>query len=633
MFCPKCGKNLEDDSNFCSYCGMNLTECLNQPEDVEEYTEKEEKEEEKESVDTVRKIVPSDIKGKHRRKGARKIGIAAILFVFAVFIIKGLFFSVPDEDNAYAYLYNGRYKLVSSQKKGKAVDLDSDRLGSVDPLAVSFSPDGKYVYYFTMFDNDSQTGSLCRAEYNKLKKDPEKNSSCFEIVATDVQMNIDFLEDGSVLYRKKDGALQYYNGEEIFRVAENVVRYYTDGDSRIVYFTGNYDDDMQLYGVSTKDMDSRKLLSSDFYHVLDYGNVDDFICMKYDNASGDYKTDLYSMGYDKAPEMIGKDVYVYNETSDRVYFTAVDGKKIVLYDYVSDPEGENDRSAERNALRDTLKDEKNAYPLKTLYYYSGGEKQVVDENVLSVQCIGDLILFNTVDQVDKIDFKDVTSPEDVSDLFWIDYRKQNYFIVGTDGEKLRMSESAASVLTEVMDDVYPQAYIEGSVVYLRYESNLLAGEIKNGTVEKFSIISDDAYSLQRAGGNIYYLSSGYAESGYLCYDLYVCREGKPKQVVEHVRREEINIYEDGMILAATKYTGDYDFELSMVSANGAEKIIADHVTRFIRVRDSSVLYISDGDIWFCDGKKNRKLQQDVAQVWSRDQVEPELIYHEYDFPG
>ena len=72
--------------------------------------------------------------------------------------------------------------------------------------------------------------------------------------------------------------------------------------------------------------------------------------------------------------------------------------------------------------------------------------------------------------------------------------------------------------------------------------------------------------------------------------------------------EEVNLYSDGKILAYTDGTY-YKHELSMIDADGKATVISDDVSKYIRVDNSTLLYISDGDLYSYDGKeKNKKVK-------------------------
>lgn len=60
-----------------------------------------------------------------------------------------------------------------------------------------------------------------------------------------------------------------------------------------------------------------------------------------------------------------------------------------------------------------------------------------------------------------------------------------------------------------------------------------------------------------------------------------------------------------MMLAYTGYESSSGRELSMINAKGESTLIGDNVTQYIRVDKSTLLYISDGDLYSYNGKKKK----------------------------
>ena len=147
MFCPKCGGKLPDGSKFCSACGEKLTDVT--PEVQEELKV------EDASVSTVPatpiNIPKPDFVQLKKKVGSKKIvaiAVAAVVVIVAILGLKTLF-SGSSGDNAYAYLSDGRYELITNLNKDQTIEIASSKSDSTMANLLAFSPDGKYIYYCT----------------------------------------------------------------------------------------------------------------------------------------------------------------------------------------------------------------------------------------------------------------------------------------------------------------------------------------------------------------------------------------------------------------------------------------------------------------------------------------------------
>ena len=216
MFCPKCGGKLPDGSKFCRACGEKLTDVT--PEIQEDLKM------EDDSVSATPINIPKpDFVQLKKKVGSKKvIAIAVVAIVIVAIIGLTTLFSGSSGDNAYAYLSNGKYELITNLNKNQTVEIASSKSDSTMANLLAFSPDGKYVYYYTKYDSYSGTGSLCRVEYGKLKEDVNKNDKYIEIIATNASLGFRFLNNGAVTYENSKGTLYCFNGEEPTQIAKNV---------------------------------------------------------------------------------------------------------------------------------------------------------------------------------------------------------------------------------------------------------------------------------------------------------------------------------------------------------------------------------------------------------------------------
>lgn len=337
MLCPKCGGKLPDGSKFCSACGEKLTDAI--PEVQEEPRV------EDASVSTVPatpiNIPKPDFVQLKKKVGSKKIIAIAVAVVVVIVAILGLktLFSGSSGDNAYAYLSDGRYELITNLNKDQTIEIASSKSDSTMANLLAFSPDGKYIYYYTKYDSYSGTGSLCRAEYGKLKEDTSKNDKYIEIIATNVSLGFRFLSDGSVTYENSDSTLYYFNGEEPVQIAKNVSYYFTDASGKIVYATGDYSEGYTLYGVSLSDIDNKIKLASNFAYVHSATDFENILYTKYED---DGTETLYVVGFAKEAEKLAENVSNLTQVDGKTYFTAANGVMLSLYDFVDDAHAESD---------------------------------------------------------------------------------------------------------------------------------------------------------------------------------------------------------------------------------------------------------------------------------------------------
>ena len=768
MFCSKCGKELPDGSRFCGTCGAKnpgfVVENMSKQDTStgEGYVER--------TSSSKDKIGFTKFK-KNNIKKFIGIVVVAIMVVVVALALKGNI-SFLKNDNAYVYLSDGKYELITNLDKEITIEIAVSKSDSIKSNLVAFSPDGKYVYYFTKYDSISGTGSLCRAEYDKLKEGSSKNNEYIEIIAANVALGFRFLDDGTVTYENGEGALYYYNGSESTRIAKSVSSYYTDGSERVAYVTGDYSEGYTLYGVTLSEIENKKKLASNFYYILNSTNFDNILYVKQED---DYSQTLYVVGFEKESSKIGENIRIISSTEDKVYFTAKNGSTLNLYDFVVDNvnlvedgivepdkekyatplygyiklnkssnandyegiytsctnaasfykswysyrsleyaaenastnkdvyqafvdkyisqedengfilvtdeiksdlinlantcgqgyEGEwlelcfgrvqdgveydeeayNQAYAEYNAvitynkmiksMREDLQAKENAYPVKTLYCYDKGNLSAINENILNAETYGESIVYNTVDSViDTVNLTDITSVSDVTRLFSINKELQNYVVPLGGTIAYQMSVNAAEVFAELDNSTYAELYFINDLVYMSQDyGEVYVANINEGVIGEFSVAIDEAAVLAVDESAIYYVNDAYEFNDYWYCDVHYYNKEKSKCLAQDILYDTINIYSDGVILAYTGYRSNSGYELTMIDSNGKTTIIGDDIKQYIRVDESTLLYISDGDLYIYDGEDRSIIQNDVEWLWSRNLMEIQQSFGDYNYDG
>lgn len=499
MFCPNCGKEVPDGSRFCGHCGFNLSEYQSND-----------------------KAAPPD---RHNPFPVKQVGIAvaaAAVIVAVVFGVQALLSTIGNSSNAYVYLSDGNYELITDLSKGDIIEIASSRSDDTYAGLVSFSPDGKYVYYYTRYDSSSETGTLCRAEYGKLKADSSKNDSYIETIASNVSRWFQCMDDETILYKNGDGALYYYDGSDVTRLAKSVKTYYTDGTERVVYSTGTYDEGYTLYGVYVTDPDSKVKLASNYAHIY---VIDDFDNIYYTKEDDENNETLYVVGFDKDAEQLGKNVDVLEADAGALYFTAENGETISLYDYVDDTYASADAGITEPNLDDFTIPE---YSYEMIY---GSDLSESDYDELYTSCTKALYWYgeNRLLSYSMYESLDITwstnsdatnaATQDFIDQF-ADSANEDGYILVTDEVKAALQEIQRSYSDDTEDE-----WMWLWLCYSRYQSGT--------TIDDAYYAAYDAYEEAADRISIREMLQD-SENDYALKTLYCCENGTLTTVAENV---------------------------------------------------------------------------------------------------
>jgi len=335
---------VSENSAFCGACGAALSSLKKEiPDEEEEVTVPVyiDNITMPDSVDTSHVFKDSRLIQPRKKKNTLKIGIAGAVGVLAAIVViafVGRFFS-SHQGNAYVYLSDGNY-ILASQLGGEAIQMASSRSDRTNRDMVAFSEDGKYVYYYTKYDGS--TGSLCCAQYEKLKANSARNENYIKIIATNVALGFHMLNDGTLLYQNGSDTLYYYDGNTSNQIARSVSSYYTDDSNRVVYSTREESDSDTIYGISLPNVDDKNELASNVSIVYSASDFDHIIFERSTKESDDFEQSLYSVSFDGNSEKLGDNVQICYIKNDCLYFTAPSDKTLRLYDYVQDDYASSD---------------------------------------------------------------------------------------------------------------------------------------------------------------------------------------------------------------------------------------------------------------------------------------------------
>lgn len=319
MRCPRCGCEVMQGDKFCQRCGAKL-----------------------------------DVVKKTKKINKKKVLIAGVIIVGLGIAGGAMGFTYNNfskDKNAYIYFSDGSYKLLSNLKKDSSINLSDGNADGYDKEGlVTFSPDGKYVYYYSEYDTSNYSGTLYRSEVAKLSKNSERNEKYTDFIGNNIHASFKCVKDNGIVYKDTSNNLYYYNGKESVRIAKSILNYGTDGSEKIIYTVSNEDatDDrmetLRLYGISIDKPEEKKKMASDVDYIVDQGDFDNILYSKLNSEDG---LDLYVVGFDKERECLGKNASTIYYQDGGIYYTAQNGNTVNLYDYVDDPKKDADKSQEK----------------------------------------------------------------------------------------------------------------------------------------------------------------------------------------------------------------------------------------------------------------------------------------------
>lgn len=332
MFCQKCGKELPDSAAFCDACGTStagLQATVPVPPDVEEN--------ETVSVPSDNSILPMP-----KRKSPVKailIAVAALAVVGAgVWGVSALVRSGSGSSgNAYAYYADESFGLITDLKKKSSLTMSALRSeGYANSSMLAFSPDGKYVYFYSKYDRSAGTGTLSRGEYTKMKSGGN-NEQYIETVASNVSY-FSVSDGGTLVYMNGDNTLYSYSGSEPAQLSKRVDYWYFTEDECVVYASEG-----ALYAADLKTPANSGRLASSFDYLESYAASSDILFIR-DSA-------LYRAGLGREAEKLADDAFVLTSGDCTIYM--VENKNaLCLYDYVNDDDAAADAGLTKPELDD-----------------------------------------------------------------------------------------------------------------------------------------------------------------------------------------------------------------------------------------------------------------------------------------
>lgn len=279
MFCPYCGHKISDGARFCGNCGKKVAVSA--------------------QTTPTRKPHQKRWKGIHFSKKVAGGIVAAVLtagIAFAGYTVMDDYFSkeqqvllVSSERNCEVVTIDSKGNVRKRAILGTSDDADTAKISNFDDI--KYSEDKKYLYYRTCI-NDSDGGTLYRAELSKLKDTPAKNNNYIKKIGENVTADYKFVQQEGIVYRDSSERLYYYKDEQTTFLAKNVTSFQTDGEDRLVY----RNEDGVLRSVSLKDPQKHTTIAENAGHMILFSDVDHIV---YSFDLWTRPSEIYITGYGK----------------------------------------------------------------------------------------------------------------------------------------------------------------------------------------------------------------------------------------------------------------------------------------------------------------------------------------------
>lgn len=557
MFCHKCGKELLENSNFCTACGAPVNapapqevtppaaECAPVPEAVPVLEPVPAPA--PETVPAAVKDVPSVgspiLTGKnHGGKTLIIVGAAVAVVVVLLAVLVGALLGGGSGKDIYVYANEDEELLFLKSLKENAGTVE---LNDKATAAVYFSKDGKYLYFFRSGEGDSYTDygdALADLYYIETAKIGKKGAEP-EKIASDVFLynGTTILDNGNVLYLRWNGSssqLRCFDFKDSHKLANDVDDYTIDEKQTYAYYTEWDESDytLTLYRVELKaDGKREKLFSGADIIYSDYdADVLIYGVSTYDPSADTYNYDIYSAIPGGNRTKLLKDVFdVFNVRSSgsKVSFNYITYKeeKHTLYDFVRDANAAGDanirqpnsndyrittdygwttidwdayyaardiwyQANSRNSLREWLKENNYNSGIYTLHQYNAGDDTVLAENLGSMPIYDD-------DGVVCLYTRRELEIQPVVDLEDLNYGSEIYDYMDEGEQSWYQNVGGKESELELNEDLTPHLLfiLNGSEAVLialdeEYNESLLAYSIGKTAMTFSNTITDDEFS-------------------------------------------------------------------------------------------------------------------------------------------
>lgn len=539
MICPKCGKEVRAGAKFCGYCGAPLTASA--------------------------AAVPTRGRSKHKKVLLLAIPLILVLIAGAAFILNRTHSegTAVDASSDYVVVYaDNSYTLIPLNNKYEKVPLGTIVYGDGNDYIpdVVFSPDGKYVFFYTT-DTNGKNITLCRAECSKLTTDLKKNQRLYTTVSTD-QFYYDLapMENGILLlYSEGTGQSSYFDGSKTTELPEDWSSITFDAAGNYVYWS----DDV-IWRVSGGDLSAARQIDTGIDRSSVYFLDSEDLLYQKDNT-------VYQIDSNGTPHSIAEGFSIIYGSDDAVY-------------YLGGPEGSFE-----------------------LFCWKDG----------SASLVADQIMWYSYDQ-DTQDSKLLQYSTPDSDILF-DLSSGQYAVIT---EAAEASLERCALESGVSDRPETSLFIIDSYFYVVCDDAFFASALTDHVMGDFEQICTGVYPLTQVGDTIYcteYRIDPDNAYDFDTIDLYAVKDGGMYLVAPMIFPTTLNIYADGVMIS--EGAGTHGPVWGRAKEGSANLPNALYVTNYLG--NEQFIYKTEDELYFYDAHSAEpvKLFDDPRCVWcsgSRD---------------
>ena len=565
MFCPYCGHRISNGGSFCGNCGRKVAAPT-----PKKATRKPHRRMWK-GIHISKKVV-SGIIGATLTAGIAFAGYSAV----DSYLVKDQQILLVSSENACEVItLDSKGNVRKRAILGNSDDVDTAKISNFDDI--KYSEDKKYLYYRTCID-DSDGGTLYRAELSKLKDNPAKNNSYIEKIGENVTSDYKFVQQEGIVYTDSSERLYYYKDGQTTFLAKNVTSFRTDGEERLVY----RNEDGILRSVFLKDPKKHTTIAENAGYMISFPDVDHIV---YATDRWQRPSEIYVTGYGQKP-------------SHPNGFSSWDDSRILYY------------SPERKVYAFTS----NSTEMCSLIQFDERGVTTISDQAFYMSA-GDLLWY-----VPKEAYDSANNGDEYYIEIYDCYHKKSY--------RLNMSpEEGADFAT----NAYGGGVI-GSWMYIYGSDYLIAFPFKIENGEFFVEENQKGFERKNAevvgvSENALYYVTNYTDD-YVA-DFYVFEDGTERCIAKQIDVASVRAYEDGTVL----YYNEDPIFLMRVTPDGTKVAYESELYSYAFMKDGAFLYsTSDGTLyWEKENVKKRIAEGTNITIYGDAIQEPILDTGRYYF--